>query len=371
VPDPTDGAAADDGGAPDGTGDARDAPGADVVISPLPSLHVVGNRIYDNDTPVQFTGVHRAGTEYSCVHGTGIFDGPSDTASIQGIKTWTRANAVRVPLNEDCWLGINGVPAQYAGGNYQTAIAGYVTLLLENGLYPILDLHWSAGGGQLATAQAAMPDQDHSVTFWSQVAAAFKGNLGVAFDLFNEPDPGGGQETADAWRCWRDGTSAAGDGGSCSGIGYNAAGMQTLLSAVRSAGANNLVLLAGVVAANAVSQWTVYKPDDPANNVAVSWHVFADRPCSSTSCFDAKVAPVAQLYPVVATQLGESDCQGTFITTAMGWLDGQQQGYVAFTWDTWSGNCESLISDYTGTPTTPYGQTYKTHLQGPADGGGD
>ena len=100
-------------------------------------------------------------------------------------------NSVRIPLNEDCWLGINGVLPQYSGANYQSAIARYVTLLLENGLYPILDLHWSAAGNQLATGQAAMPDQDHSPTFWSQVAGVFKDNLGVAFELFNEPNPAG------------------------------------------------------------------------------------------------------------------------------------------------------------------------------------
>lgn len=356
----------------DVTADAGDAAKADVgiPIAPLPSLHVVGNRIYDNAIPIALAGVHRAGTEYSCVHGVGIFDGPSDVASIQAIKTWSRINAVRVPLNEDCWLGINGAPAQYSGANYQSAISNYVTLLLENGLYPILDLHWSAAGSELALAQAPMPDQDHSPAFWSQVATMFKGNLGVVFDLFSEPNPANGQETAEAWACWRDGTTAV-DAGSCSGIGYAAAGMQSLLTAVRAAGANNLVLLAGVVAANALSQWSVYKPDDPAGNVAAAWHLYNDRACSTTSCFDTKVAPIAQSYPVVATEIGEKDCLGTFITTAMDWLDARQQGYVALTWDTWTGNCLSLISDYTATPTNPYGLTYKTHLPAPLDAGGD
>jgi hypothetical protein len=345
----------------DGTSDA--VPNDGTGVAPLPALHAVGNRIYDNATPVVLTGVQRAGTEYSCVHGTGIFDGPSDAASVHGIKSWTGVNAVRIPLNEDCWLGINGVAAQYAGANYQSAIAQYVTLLLENGLYPILDLHWSAAGNQLATGQAAMPDQDHSPAFWSEVAGVFKDNLGVAFDLFNEPNPAGGQETSEAWTCWRDGTVAASDGGTCSGIGYAAAGMQTLLSAVRSAGANNLVLLGGVVSANALSQWPVYLPIDPANNLAAAWHVYPDRPCSTTSCFDAKVNAVAQAYPVVATELGETDCQGTFITTVMGWLDSRQQSYLAFTWDAWFADCHSLIAGYAGTPTIPYGQTYRTHLQ--------
>jgi hypothetical protein len=357
------------------TADVGEASKNDVSdIAPLPSLHVVGNGIYDNAVPVLLAGVHHAGSEYQCVHNVGIFDGPSDAASVQAIKTWGRANAVRVPLNEDCWLGINGAPAQYSGAAYQNAISNYVTLLLENGLYPILDLHWSAPGSQLATGQVAMPDRDHSLAFWSQVAGMFKGNLGVVFDLFSEPNPANGQETADAWACWRDGTngSDAGDAGSCAGVGYSVAGMQALLSMVRSAGANNLVLLGGVVGANALSQWSLYKPNDPANNVAASWHVYDDRACSTTSCFDSKVAPIAQMYPVVATELGEKACQGTFITATMNWLDSQRQGYLAFTWNAaWGSSCLSLITDPMGTPSSPYGQAYKTHLQLLPDGGGD
>ena len=39
-----------------------------------------------------------------------IFDGPVDDASIDAIKSWNM-NAVRVPMNEHCWLNINGVPS--------------------------------------------------------------------------------------------------------------------------------------------------------------------------------------------------------------------------------------------------------------------
>src|SRR2546422_3166294 len=49
-------------------------------------------------------GVNRSGTEYACAQGWGMFDGPSDSASVQAIASW-KANVVRVPLNETCWLG--------------------------------------------------------------------------------------------------------------------------------------------------------------------------------------------------------------------------------------------------------------------------
>jgi hypothetical protein len=65
---------------------------------------------YDDKTnqPVVLQGVSRSGTEFACVGGYGIFDGPNDDASIEAMKAW-KINTVRVPLNEHCWLGINGV----------------------------------------------------------------------------------------------------------------------------------------------------------------------------------------------------------------------------------------------------------------------
>src|SRR5438445_11921439 len=80
----------------------------------ITGLRVQGDQILnDAGQPLRLLGVNRAGTEYLCIHGWGIFDGPADTASVQAIAAW-HANAVRVPLNEQCWLGLNGVPAAYS-----------------------------------------------------------------------------------------------------------------------------------------------------------------------------------------------------------------------------------------------------------------
>src|SRR5438309_325049 len=76
--------------------------------SAITGLHVVGGAIQnDSGQTITLHGVNRAGTEYMCVQSGNIFDGPSDAASIQAIAAW-HTNVVRVPLNEDCWLGING-----------------------------------------------------------------------------------------------------------------------------------------------------------------------------------------------------------------------------------------------------------------------
>lgn len=320
----------------------------------IDGLHVVGNQIQNAaGQEVRIHGVNRSGTEYACIQGWGIFDGPSDAASLQAIRSW-HANAVRIPLNEDCWLGINGAAPAYSGANYQQAIADYVALATQQGLIPILDLHWTAPGTTPANAQTPMPDRDHSPTVWTQVAQAFKGNSSVIFELFNEPYPDYQQDTTAAWTCWR-------DGGTCSGVSYTAAGMQELVNAVRGTGATNVLILSGIQYSNTLTHWMDYKPTDPLNNMGAVWHVYNFNICSTVSCYDTNAGPVLAKYPIVATEIGEDDCQGSFITTLMGWLDTNGGSYVAHVWDTW-GSCLSLISTFSGTPNGTYGQTYHDHL---------
>ena len=70
-----------------------------------PALHVSGNKLVNaSGSTVTLHGVNRSGAEFACVQGTGLFDGPVDQASVAAMASW-HINAVRVPLNEDCWLG--------------------------------------------------------------------------------------------------------------------------------------------------------------------------------------------------------------------------------------------------------------------------
>jgi len=335
-----------DSGGGDASNDTADG------TAPMMGLHAMGNAIFDGNKQIKIAGVNRSGSEYSCIQNVGFFDGPADMASIAAIQSW-KANAVRVPLNEDCWLAINNSPQKYSGAAYQKAIDDYVQLLLAAGIYPILELHWTAPGTQQATGQKPMPDADHSPAMWSQVAAAYKNSPSVIFELFNEPYPDNNQDTQNAWTCWR-------DGGNC-GLGYTVAGMQSLLDSVRNAGAKNLVLLGGVRYSNTLTQWLNYKPNDSANNVAAAWHIYNFNACNNQQCWQNNAGIVAQKFPVVATEIGEDDCQGGFITSLMGYLDGLKQNYLAWTWDTWGG-CLVLVNNYNGTPAGTYGQSYKTHL---------
>lgn len=62
-----------------------------------------------------------------------------------------------------------------------------------------------------------MADEDHSPAFWRSLAAYFKNDHHVIFDLFNEPYPDSNQDTTAAWSCVL-------NGGACHGVGFQAAG---------------------------------------------------------------------------------------------------------------------------------------------------
>jgi hypothetical protein len=314
-------------------------------------LHVVGNEIL-NAAGQQFVphGVDRSGTEYACIQQFGIFDGPSDQTSVAAIASW-HTNAVRVPLNEDCWLNINGVPAAYAGNNYINAIVNYVNLLNKNGLVAILDLHWNAPGTTPAMGQQSMVDADHGPAFWTSVASTFKSNDSVIFDLYNEP-------YVATWSCWLNGGTAT----AC-GTGFNIVGMNTLIAAVRATGAKNVVMAGGIAYSNDLSKWLQNKPTDPSGNLAASWHAYSFNTCDTTSCYDSTIAVVAAEVPVIAGEIGESDCAHDFIDPLMAWLDSHETGYLGWAWNT-DFNCSSgpgLITNYDGTPTN-YGIGLQAHF---------
>jgi hypothetical protein len=332
---------------------------------PAPALHVTGNHLVTaaGDT-YRLLGVDRSSGEYACVQGKGMWDsGPVDQASVDAMKAWN-VHAVRIPLNEECWLGLNGTPS---GATYQQYVKDYVNLLVSNGINPILDLHWTYGQytgpssactDAHATCQKPMPDAQYTPTFWSQVATAFKGDDAVVFDLFNEPYPDApaGYDPTLSWTCWR-------DGGTCTGISYQVAGMQSLVNAVRAAGADNVVMAGGIQWSNDLSHWLQYEPADPKGNLIASWHSYNFNACSNTSCWDSQVAPVAAQVPVDAGEIGQNSCAHDYIDSVMAWADAHGVGYQAWTWDPWGCSGGSvLIQDWNGTPTVTYGQGFKAHL---------
>jgi endoglucanase len=335
---------------------------AQTTTSSLSGIHVSGNRLVnDQGRTFVLRGVNRSGTEYACIQGWGIFDGPYDAASVQAMKSWG-INGVNIGLNEDCWLGINRVHAAYGGTAYQQAIVKYTKLLENYGIYPVISLFWEAPGTHKANGQTSMPDADHATTLWRSVANTFKNDPAVILRLKEEPYPAGNSDSAAAWQCWK-------QGGSSCHESYAVVGMQSLIHTIRNTGAPNVIQVPGIQYANQMDQFLTYKPTDPLNNLMAVVDVYPDlNPCNSTSCYNRQYAPIIAQMPFMAGEFGESVngniCGVTKSNIFMNWMDQHHSGYLAWTWDTWGTSCGnlSLITNYDGRPHSPNGTNYKAHL---------
>jgi hypothetical protein len=343
-----------------GPGDAAAEGEAGDAGPALFAIRVKGNVLVDGaGQPLRLLGLNHSGSEYACAQGNGIFDSLHDDALAAAMASW-KANVVRVPLNEDCWLGINGVDARYSGQPYKDAITAWVKVLHAHGLYAIVELHWSAPGTNVALRQQPMPDSDHAVDFWKEVAAAYEGDPAVMFDLFNEPYPSSSNVQGDPWACWKSGCTVT-KPNAISGS-YQAAGMQALLDAVRGAGAKNVVMAGGLAYANDLSGWLAHALDDPESQLAASFHDYKFNACNLQACWDEQIAPVAAAVPVVTGEIGEDDCAHGFIDTYMTWADAHDVSYLGWTFNPWDcSNGPALVTDFTGAP-TPFGEGYKAHL---------
>ena len=322
--------------------------------SSVGGLHVSGNRILDAEgRQVLFQGVNRSGTEYACAQGWGIFDGPNTASSVKAIASW-HVNVVRIPLNEDCWLGINGIKPQFGGANYRRAILGYVGLLHHYGIYAEVSLMWAAPGSHLATSQPAAPDEEHAPSVWSSMASAFRNDPNVFLAPW-------GETTVDA-NCFLKGGCEATY--TPANSPYAVAGMQQAVTVMRRAGYAGIIAVPGIGYANDLSQWLSHVPRDPRHQLVAEAHVYGGNSCDSVACFQASYAPVARRVPLVFGETGESyddsDCGTSHISEIVDWADAHRVGYEAWTWDTW-GNCGALIRNYAGVPFGPYGAWIRSH----------
>lgn len=304
--------------------------------------------------------------------GTGLSYGPFNKAEAESIARW-HVNVVRVPLNEDCWLGINGVSRAYSGQAYRVAVEKWVSYINEAGMIAIIDLHFSAPGSIVPKTEWPMPDETHSVTFWAQVASVFKTDPMVIFDLFNEPHLGRYSPTSDDWSCWLKGcTSTTPDcprRSTCSkSVTYRVAGMQQLVDTVRDAGADQPLMIGGLDWASTPCgssdsngrvgrcSWLSYEPKDPLHQLIVSFHSYDHGygHCDSLTCWNSTIAMLAKRVPVVTGELGESQtsCSATFVKQYMEWADVHRVSYLLWSWRPATKGCGSLrlLSNWDGSP---------------------
>jgi hypothetical protein len=362
-----------------------------------PGIKVVGNQIVTTSAgtlgvqtvsanqDVVLRGLNMTGSEYECLVGDSVWDtipsaetNAAYQAVINAMLAW-HANVVRLPLNEDCWLAINGVPAATSGANYIGPITNFVNLANASGLIVEVDLHWGAGG-TVKPKDDSFPamDTDHSGAFWQSVATQFKGNPSVIFNLTNEP-------YITSWPCYLNGGCTT---PKVHGASWTVLGTQSVVTTIRSTvGATNPIIIAGLNYSNQLDSWTSYVPSDPDGQIIAGIHVyFDDLSCEDATCWNDVFSGIQHAgYPIIVDETGETDAvKNTPATGDTGcgsgsevkltdWADAQnpQVGYWfwAFTSVDWK-NCPNgpdLLegpnppSSYTAWPN--YGTFVEAHLQ--------
>jgi hypothetical protein len=374
------------------------------------SIRACGNRLVDaGGKAVQLRGVNVSGLEavsilgWSPANPWGAQTG-DPTPNWNTIKSWG-ANSVRLPLNEASWLGLscvdkggigtvvtNSVKTPNApgtvikadpGGNYRATVNDTVASATAAGLYVIVDLHLTAPGNACPTTQNPMADADHSIAFWSSVAAAFKGYPNVMFELFNEPflDQSSLVDKA-PWPHLLAGNGTLstylvqGKPGVISEPWQNA-GMQQMLNAVRATGATNVILTSTLAYSQAMGGWLQYHPTDTLNpsQIAAVWHAYPGigypsqasciglPACSAQSLRDVQAIMAAD-FPVLITEFGDviGVSPPAWVSKLLPFADANGIGYLAWTWDVWPDQTANvLITNAAGSPTAGYGAYVKAH----------
>jgi|GEM_PF-1554017 len=353
-------------------------------------IKVSGNKFVSTLTgnPVQIVGTNISGLE------TG-YKSRWPSFSSAGASFWSKVvnidssglNTVRLPLNEASWLNYtcydsgSGASASLytaaSGGGYkpdpssvyQSTVKSAVAAATAAGLYVILDLHWGAPNN--ASAQPLCPigqpsyaDNDHSVTFWKQVADAFKGNPAVIFELFNEPygtnvysnwviqngntySPG-----PDATRLFTGGNfspflsqnNVSGNATVTTNITWNVASMNTLLQTIRGEGATNVVLASPIGFAGEIETWlgtyTGSGNPDPLKQFGVAWHLYGYAKGTAPP-----LAVLAAGYPIAVTETYGFDAalDGQKNANGYTWAASQGIGYIWWGWNDWGNQALSTL----------------------------
>jgi hypothetical protein len=351
-----------------------------------PGIKVVGNQIVTTtagtlgvqsvtaNQDVVLRGVNITGSEYECMAGDSVWDTiPSAEttaayqATINAMLAW-HANVVRLPLNEDCWLAINGVPAATSGANYIGPINSFVNLANASGLIVEADLHWGAGG-TTKPKDDSFPAMDttHSGAFWQSVATNFKNNPSVIFNLTNEP-------YIASWSCYLSGGCTT---PKVHGKTWTVLGTQSVVNTIReTVGATNPIIIAGLDYSNQLNNWLSYVPSDPDGQIIAGVHIYFDGlDCETSSCWTTVFGGIQSAgYPVIVDETGEFDtisgggCGSGSEQTLTAWADARSPKVGYWFWafndvdyPTCSNGPDLLKNAFTAWAN--YGTFAKSHLQ--------
>ncbi len=381
-----------------------------------PHLHVVGDKLVNAaGQAVALHGTFITGSSYACEQngGYGFSDTPIGDSLYAPMEVW-KMNSFELLLNQDCWLGINGVPAAYSGQNYIDFVKAQVASMEKYGIYPVLVFGEGAPGTDTPNWYATdageeeMPNSSHFPLLFEELATEFKNDPNVILKLYEEPYPNYSNDLS-TWKCWSQGdvqystssdsslpagwesspgtqkaptptsSSSHCDLTDDAGHAYTAVGMQSLINVIRGTGATNVIQVPGVNFSNALSCTNSTSPTscgflDSADGVKVndtlaSPQLMADTDnypgngqfCDNLACVTTTYDPVAAVMPIDMGEIGPELSSPYSYSVGEQFIDHYDslgQSYYGSQWETWSG----MINDYNGTPGSGWGQWFHDHI---------
>lgn len=310
-----------------------------------PVIHVEGNRLQDaKGNEVWLQGVNAGGLETTS-------DEQPLRSIVVGIEDW-KATCIRLPIKSSFWYG-NGKDQTDGGEAYRRSIDKAVTLAANRGAYIALDLHHYRA------------PKAEDAAFWKDCAAHYKNHPAVLFDIFNEPH-------GTSWEIWRNGgfvgtktgvdeSSFLSDEEKRKNQGFESVGMQGLVDAVRSTGAENIIIAGGLGWCNDLSGVVngYALEDNTGNGLMYSWHTYHWHKGWE------RVLPVAEKYPIFLGEVGADIIHFPFLPKGSEenpytWVP-DMLGFIQKYKINWTGWClhpiasPILISDWNYTPTPFWG----------------
>jgi hypothetical protein len=318
---------------------------ASVAVTSEDMLSVRGPQIVNGlGRPVTLVGATDNSLEFACEG-----DGHFQFSDFERMRSWGM-NTVRISLSSAFWRNLDGTCPDYA-----STVTAAVANALSAGLYVILTLQWNAPfslpqDATVGGTQCPLPDATYDVRFWQDIAEIYQDEPRVIFDLFSEP------HDID-WYEWANGGTIS---STCANTypeprTYQAIGMPGLASVVRAIAPSNIIILSGIGWGYDLSgiQSTGL---DLMKNVLYGTHPFnhgtgIQQPAGWGHAFGSAAAQI----PVIATEFGAYDCKTNYISKAIAYFERLHISFVAWAWTPGSCSTPSLLANWFGAPSEPYG----------------
>ncbi len=234
------------------------------------------------------------------------------------------ANLIRLPFNQDWALA----RPSYDPEPYLQILDWVIERAWFRGIYTLLDLQWLDAVSPRGTLKSGRPNfvpplpNAASVALWSQLAARYRNEPSVLYDIFNEPhDP------------------LPDDAGECGGV--RRVGMAQwqpwatqLIGAIRSQHPDALIFVSGIDWGYDLTGF----PLPEASNIVYSSHVYSSKKKSWEKAFGR----LSESHPVFIGEFGGLEADLTWGEKLIEYLRARNIGWAAWSWSDHPHLIESL-----------------------------